>query len=133
MTAILRERPDVPVTGLNSTGADIAAKLFVTGSEASIAIPGAITDPVYGLTRSIAVNGRPGSVLLRGRGICTAGTGGVIAGQRIMPAGVGGRGVAWAANAGANASVAGIAMTAAAEGSDFEIELLGPGAMAQGA
>ncbi len=133
MTIILRERPDTPVAGFNGTGVDIAAKRLVTGQEDSLALPAAVTNPIYGLTRSTIKASSFGGILLRGKGVLTAGVGGVTKGDRIAPEAATGKGITWAPAAGANASIAGIAQSTAAADADFEIELLGPGAIAQGA
>lgn len=130
---ILRERIDTPVAAFNNTNDDIPAKRLVTGTDAAVTLPAATTDAVFALTRETLKSKAYGGTLMRGRGICTAGTGGVTAGQRIMPEANTGKGIPWAPAGGANASVAGTAMTTAAADADFEIELLGPGAIAQGA
>ena len=133
MGNILQERPDTPVAGFNGTGVDLPAKRLVTGQEDSIALPSAVTNAVYGLTRSTIKASSYGGVLLRGKGVLTAGTGGVTKGDRIAPEANTGKGITWAPATGVNASVAGVACSTAAADADFEIELLGPGAIAQGA
>ena len=133
MGQILQERPDTPVAGFNGTGSEIPAKRLVTGQEDSIALPSAVTNAVYGLTRHAIKASSFGGVLLRGKGILTAGVGGVTKGDRIAPEANTGKGITWAPAQGANASVVGVAQTTAAADADFEIELLGPGAIAQGA
>ena len=92
-----------------------------------------MTNAVYGLTRSTIKASSYGGVLLRGKGVLTAGTGGVTKGDRIAPEANTGKGITWAPATGVNASVAGVACSTAAADADFEIELLGPGAIAQGA
>lgn len=120
----LREIPESLRDGYNATGSDIASSVFVTGQEDSVTLTAATTDAIYGLTRSAGIKTHArGSVMLRGRGICQAGTGGVTKGQRIMPEAATGKGITWTTGH----SIGGVAMTTAAADAFFEIELCGPG------
>lgn len=55
--------------GKNKTGTDIAAFLAVRGSMASIALPAALADPIFGFTAEIITDGQKGNVQYFGIGI----------------------------------------------------------------
>jgi hypothetical protein len=124
MATELTELPESLRDGLNSTGSTIVAKRIVTGQADAISLPGADTDAVYGVTRGDVKDKAHGSIMVRGKAIITAGTGGVTKGQRIKPEAATGKGITW----GSAKSIVGVAMTTAAADADFECELLGPGA-----
>lgn len=118
---------------LNSSGAAIVAKRFVKGSEAGILYPTAVADAIYGLVRLGAADGLMCNVQLGGQGIATAGAAGVTAGSRLTIEANTGKVVDWAPAAGVNAAIVGKAITTAAADGDCMMELLGPGAIGQGA
>lgn len=124
LASTLTERPDVTISGYNGTGVDIAAGVFVTGTEDAIALPAATTDPILGVTRSIVKAAQRGPVMLRGKAIVTAGVGGTTVGLRVMPEAATGKAAIWTS---AN-SVGGISRKTVAADAQVEVELLGPGA-----
>lgn len=122
--------------GLNDTGVTIAKFLAVMGSYASIALPSAITSPVYGITTDAVPDQRYVDVQYSGIAIWTAGeaisAAAIIAGARLY-AGVDGKAYLFDAAAGVNQSIVGIPMTpATGDGDTFEV-LLGVGGLGQGA
>lgn len=120
-------------SGLNSTGSTIAAKLYVSGSDDSIAVAAGITTPVFGVTRHSIPDLTRGPIMQDGRAIVLVGAAGCTAGARQMPeAGGTGRTVDWAPGAGANATITGTAKTTQVSGDDVEVDL-SPGSFGQGA
>lgn len=124
LASTLTERPDVTISGYNGTGVDIAAGIFVTGTEDAITLPAATTDPILGVTRSIVKAGQRGPVMLRGKAIVTAGVGGTTVKVRVMPEAATGKAAIWSSGN----SVGGIARTTVIADAQTEVELLGPGA-----
>lgn len=141
MTILYKNR-EIPAqdglrSGLNATVSTIGANLCVTGHDESIALPTAITDTCFGVTRQSIAAGLRGSIGKRGRFIATAGVGGVTAGVRLMheiisSAGTG-KLIPWAPSSGANATVVATSVTAASADGEFEAEFDGINNIAQGA
>ena len=130
----LTEAPSVDgLRGCYNAGvSDIPVNRFVAGTERSIALPTAITTRCLGVTFTAAPAKKFGTVATRGKVWVEAGTGGITAGQPVMPEANTGRGILWTAAADDNAAMGGTAFTTAAEGQLFECELSAPGALQQG-
>lgn len=116
----------------NAGGTAIAKGRIVKGDETAVALPTATTQPCYGVVYETVAASGYGTVAIGGRVTCTAGTGGVTKGDRIMAEANTGKGITFTASTGVNASVVGIAQTTAAADYDFTIELTGPSVTAQG-
>lgn len=116
----------------NAGSSAIAKGLIVKGDETAVALPTAVTQPCLGVVYEEIEASGYGTVAMGGRVPCTAGTGGVTKGDRVMAEANTGKGIPWSASAGDNAAVIGIAQTTAAANYDFTIELSGPGITAQG-
>lgn len=118
--------------GHNSTGSTIAAYLLVQGNQTSIALAAGITAVPFGITQQEIPDGTRGDIGDGGVIIGTAGSGGVTAGQRVMPeAGGTGKLVPWSAASGANATIVGEARQSAAADQLFAVKwqpALGQGA-----
>lgn len=107
--------------GVNNTVADIAANRLVRRHTLvdSVQLPASATSVLLGVTMGvIKANGGHGDVQIRGKGICTAGVGGVSIDSPIT-GDAAGRGIVAAAG---QPSV-GRAVTAALEDADFELEI----------
>ncbi len=114
----------------------ISAYLCVMGSPRLIALPSAVSSPVYGVTaEDIAAAGR-GNVQTSGVAICTAGEeisqAAINAGARVY-AGTDGKVYLWDAAAGVNQAVVGIPLLAASGDGKLTEVLLGAGGIGQGA
>jgi len=121
------ERPLETLGCKNATGSDIPAKRFVTGTEDSITLTAADTDPILGVTRSVIKAGQYGPVMLRGKAVVTAGVGGTTAAVRVKPEAATGKAIIW----GTGKSEGGIARDTVSADVDVEVELSGPGITAQ--
>lgn len=111
-------------SGLNSTGSTITAGHFVTGYEASISVPTATTQAIYGVTRKDVLTGTRGSLLGMGgnaRAILIVGATPVVAGNEVMPEANTGCAIPYVASAG-NANC-GIAQTGGSSGQEIEVDL----------
>lgn len=136
MSIAARPRNQVFLEGYNSTGSTIGAYLAVMGSGADIALPSAITSPVYGITAEDIPDLRRGNVQVGGIAVWTAGEqisqAAIDAGARLY-AGTDGKAYLFDAAAGVNQSVVGIPLSpASADGKLFEV-MLGAGGIGQGA
>lgn len=119
--------------GHNASGSTIPAYRCVQGSRSSIALAAGITAVPFGITAQDIADGERGDIANDGEIIATAGSGGVTAGQRLMPeAGGTGKLVPWSASAGANATVVGLCMQTAAADELFTVKW-GVAAIGQGA
>jgi hypothetical protein len=130
----LREIPEGIRGKLNNTGSDIAAHMCVKMHTVAdeIALVGATTDHVFGVTHAIIADGAYGDVVTRGQAIVLSGAAMATLGVLTM-ADATGRAIAWTAGAGANANVLGTLLsTASGAAEQVEIELAGPGAFKQG-
>ncbi len=121
-------------SGYNDTGSTIAANRFVIGAttgERQIALPGAVTDDLAGVTMAAIADNAWGDIQKSGTAVVTAGAA-VAIGDRLMPTTTG-KAITWTAAGGANAAVGGRAVTAAAADGDLiEVELAAPGTVRQG-
>lgn len=132
MTQLAAQRDPKCIEGANGTGATIPAFRAVKGAPAGILLPTAITDGCWGITTADVPDQTRGDVQYAGVAIYQAGTGGVTAGDRLVPEANTGKLITWAPGAGVNASIMGIAhLTTPADG--FGEILLGVGAIGQGA
>lgn len=123
----LTERVDQAIGCKNVSGSTIPANVFVTGTEDSIALPGATTDPILGVTRNAIADKSYGSVMIRGKAIVKAGVGGTTVAVRVMPEAATGKAAIWTSAK----SIGGIARNTVIADALVEVELLGPGATAQ--
>ncbi len=129
-----RSKPTEILPGLNNTGSTIAAYRVVvrdaTGVD-EIALPGAVTDDVYGVTMAAILDDKYGDIQTRGVAICTAAAA-ITQGARLMMD-TAGKVLTWTAAGGANAAVVGIAdIAAGAFGDLLEVTLAGPATSRQG-
>ena len=111
----------------NSTGADIAAGVFVklSGAYPGIALPAGATDTIYGVTTAIIKNGKFGDVQIRG--VAPVVAAGVTTTLGKLTTDAAGKAVDWTAAGGR--SVGGVGLAAAAGANDIiEVELIGPAA-----
>ncbi len=118
----------------NVTGAQIDKHLVVRldSTEGQMGLPATTTDPIYGVTIGDVPDGDMGDVQIRGRAVIKAGGALPTPGVRVM-SNAAGKVIAWAAAAGTNAHVVGtLETTSAAEDDLVEVELAGPGVVAQG-
>jgi hypothetical protein len=108
-------------TGYNASGSVISkgyiVKVAGTTYQDQIALAAAATDALFGVAANDIATGGPGNVQVSGRALVYAG-GTVAVGARVTTDSAG-KGVA----ASAGNSVLGVAMTAGASGSLFEVEL----------
>jgi non-ribosomal peptide synthetase component F len=123
--------------GLNSTGSTITGKRFVafgaSGDPPLITLPANNTTAIiYGLLRADLPTGEVGSVMTGGKGVATAGTGGVTKFTRLTVEAATGKVVAWAPSADDNAVFVGTAMQDALVDEDVEVLINPTAAIAQG-
>lgn len=117
---------------VNTESATIAAGSLVKGSYGAALLPTAISSTVIAVTREDIAAGKRGRAANRGLLPVLAGSGGYSAGDRLMPEANTGKAIPWAASTGNNATVIGIAHTAAAADALGLVEFYGSGAMGQG-
>ena len=122
-------RAQVPDGGVRpgyATGAAIAKALVVKFSAAGdpprVVITGANDDAVYGVTMVAIAQDTIGDIQIAGRAIVTVGSGGVTAGDRLMPNSAG-KVVTAAPAGGTNVSYIGQTEVTAVENDLIEIEL----------
>lgn len=127
-------RNAVYLEGYSSAG--VAAYLAVMGSPVAIALPSAVSSPVYGITAETIAATSYGNVQVGGVAVWTAGeeisAAAIAAGARLY-AGTDGKAYLFDAAAGVNQAVVGIPITpASGDGKLFSV-LLGAGGIGQGA
>jgi hypothetical protein len=130
----LREIPEGIRGKLNNTGSDIAAHMAVKldSTVDQIALVGATTDHVFGVTHAIIADGAYGDIVTRGQALVLSGAAMATIGVLTM-ADATGRAIAWSAAGGTNANVLGTLLTTASGAAELvEIELAGPGVINQG-
>ena len=128
------KEPDDIRAKKNTTGTTILARTVVKLHTAKdeMRLPAATTDHLYGVALYDIPDGAWGDFQIRGRALCRAAGALATLGIRLM-SNVTGQVVAWAAAAGTNAQVVGTLETTAGAANDLvEVELAGPGAIAQG-
>lgn len=116
--------------GRNSSGADIAAAVFVqlvpagTDDPSQVRLPSAAGAKVFGVTMNGIKNGQIGDVQVEGKVRVLAGAGGIALGQDVTTTTAGAAVAAASGN-----TVAGVCVTPAAAGSLGEIEFRNAGAV----
>lgn len=127
-------RNAVYLEGYSSAG--VAAYLAVMGSPVAIALPSAVSSPVYGITAETIAATSYGNVQVGGVAVWTAAeeisAAAIAAGARLY-AGTDGKAYIWDAAAGVNQSIVGIPITPASGDGKLFAVLLGAGGIGQGA
>ncbi len=132
MSQVACQRFPVCLEGFNNTGGTLSAFLAVKGGPSSILLPTALTDACYGFLTEDAADQSMGNVQIGGVAICTAGTGGITEGDRLVVEANTGKMITWAPAGGANQSIVGTCLKTAAANKLGEI-LIGAGGIGQGA
>jgi hypothetical protein len=118
----------------NTTGAALlkgtSVKLHTAKDE--VALPAADTDHIYGVVLNDIPDDGWGDIQIRGKALCL--TAGALATNGVrLKSDTAGKVVAWSATAGNNAHVVGTLETIAGAADELvEVELAGPGTIAQG-
>jgi len=123
---------------INNTGATLVKGTVVklkTTVDDEVVLPAAISDPAFGVVTADILDKGVGTVQIRGRCACIAGTAGVVRGDKLThdSGGTFGRVFTAAPAGGTNNALIGLATrTQATVGGLVEVELAGPGAFFQG-
>jgi predicted RecA/RadA family phage recombinase len=127
--------PTPKLSRFNGTNADIGANLVVMKDASyadGIKLPTGIDAPIEGVTMNVIKAGEWGDIVVAAGSIVPVkNTGGITAGDRLMPQ-TDGTVATFSASSGSNASVVGIAQYTAATGVVEEMLFTAPGASRQG-